>query len=219
MSIKENKYKMKRKRKLEIELIFHEPDSDNEVPLADFQNRHTELQHKIAEKEDKIDVMRSKLNLPCLSGRVTNHLDPALCECQICKQAYHGRSFVGNHCHKCMQADTITRLCDSVINKTKQLVDENSIELRARETSQKFKTLNSCQHLIHDHCGKRISTIRIGISSNTSPSTGKSLSTHKWNQNNICWNLVVFLSSIRTVLVWHFTVSIGVKKPTLSSTD
>ena len=53
---------MKRKGKLETELAFHEPNSDNEVPLANFQNRQTELQDKIAGKEGKIDEMRSKLN-------------------------------------------------------------------------------------------------------------------------------------------------------------
>ena len=47
-----------------------------------------------------------------------------------------------------MQAETIMRLCDSVINKT-ELVDANSIKLRARETSQKFKTLNTLHSNIH----------------------------------------------------------------------
>ena len=90
---------MKRKGKLETELAFHEPNSDNEVPLANFQNRQTQLQDKIAEKEDKIDEIKSKLNLLRLSGPVTNHLATVLRERKICKQAYHGRSFISNHCH------------------------------------------------------------------------------------------------------------------------
>ena len=63
--IKQIQDKEAKKRELETELVFCEPDNDNEVTLADFQNRQTKLQDKMAEKEEEIGEMRSKLNLSC----------------------------------------------------------------------------------------------------------------------------------------------------------
>lgn len=52
------------KRRLETLLVFHEPDSDEGTPLANFQAEQIKLQNKIEEKDDKIEDMKTKLNLP-----------------------------------------------------------------------------------------------------------------------------------------------------------
>ena len=64
-----------KKRKLETELVFAEPNSDDEEPLANFQQLRSDLQERIAEKEDQIEVLKSELDLPPRSGPVTRHLD------------------------------------------------------------------------------------------------------------------------------------------------
>ena len=65
----------------------------------------TDLQDRIAEKEDRIEALRSQLDLPPLSGpAVAHHLDTVLRQHTICKQAYQGMSFIGNHCHAYMKA-------------------------------------------------------------------------------------------------------------------
>ena len=129
-----------KKRKLETELVFAEPN--DEVPLANFQQLRSDLQERIAEKEDQIEVLKSELDLPPRSGPVTSHLDIVLREHKICKQAYHGKSFIGNHCHAYMKDETITHIGESIINKTADLTQEHHIRLRASTISKKFTTLN-----------------------------------------------------------------------------
>ena len=135
-------------RQLETQLVFNEPNSDAE-PLADFQRNQQTFRDKLHELEDELEEMRNNLELPLLSGPVTKHLDRVLLERKICKQAYHSKAFIGNHCHKYMQPDTITSLCNSIVKKTEELVEESDIKIKATQTSQKFQTLNTLYSNIH----------------------------------------------------------------------
>ena len=138
-----------KKRKLETELVFAEPNSDDEEPLANFQQLRSDLEERIAEKEDQIEVLKSELDLPPRSGPVTSHLDIVLNEHKICKQAYHGKSFIGNHCHAYMKEETITHIGESIINKTADLTQEHHLRLRASTISEKFTTLNTLYSAFH----------------------------------------------------------------------
>ena len=76
--VKEMQDQEEEKRMLETELVFNELNSDDE-PLANFQQMRTDLQDRIAEKEDRIEALRSQLDLPPLSGpAVAHHLDTVL---------------------------------------------------------------------------------------------------------------------------------------------
>ena len=75
--------------------------------LPTFNNRVVTYKRNSLKKEDQIELLKSELDLPPLSGPVTSHLDIVLREHKICKQAYHGKSFIGNHCHACMKEETI----------------------------------------------------------------------------------------------------------------
>lgn len=56
---------------------------------------------------DSIEMKTKEFKeLPFWSGPVTSNLD-VLKENKISVQAYHGRLFVGNHCHRYLQA-TVT---------------------------------------------------------------------------------------------------------------
>ena len=135
------------KRKLETQLVFADllPVHD-ESELRAVQDG---LQQRIDEKEDKISELEANLKLPLLSGPVTEHLDSVLEKHKICKQAYHGRAFIGSHCHKYMQSQAINSLCDSVVTETEELVTEQQLRHRVGEICSKFKDLNTLYGRIH----------------------------------------------------------------------
>ena len=87
--------------------------------------------------------------LPPLSGPVTAGLDNALKHNKIQMQAYHGRSFVGNHCHRYLKEDTYTSVCDSVVNTTKTFTTNKMILRKAEAASITFKELNRLYLQVH----------------------------------------------------------------------
>ena len=52
------------------------------------------------------------------SGPVASSLDPILTKHRITPQAYHSRSFVGNHCHKYMKPHVYEELTTTITSRT-----------------------------------------------------------------------------------------------------
>ena len=78
-------------------------------------------------------------DLAFLSGPVTSNLDHVLKKNKITMQAYHGRSFVGNHCHKYLQLSVTNDICQSVVEKTFQLSDSVEVQTKAHDIASKFQ--------------------------------------------------------------------------------
>ena len=94
--------------------------------------------------------MEDTSELPHLCGPVSTNLDRVLIENKICKQAYRGKSFIGNHFHKYLKPETYSNICDSIISTTREHVGNNSnIVEEAELVSQKFKQLNSLYSQVH----------------------------------------------------------------------
>ena len=91
-----------------------QPDERN----ADFQSRRQVMLDKIAEMDDKIEKRKQEADLPLLTGPVTMGLDTALKHNKIYMQAYHGRSFVGNHCHRYLKEEVCDSVCEIVFSTT-----------------------------------------------------------------------------------------------------
>ena len=127
--------------------VFNEPD--DESTLADFQTAQEHLQDQIHAKEDEIERLKSHLQLSYRSGPVTKQLDTVLRAHKICKQQYHGRSYIGNHCNKYFQTETIDSLCNSILTKTTELTADEQTRAKAQSISNKFKTLNSLYSQVH----------------------------------------------------------------------
>ena len=79
--------------------------------------------------------------LPLLSGPVTSNLETVLNKHKIAVQAFHGRSFTGNHCHKILQTPVSEELCDSIVRKTVELTDDTACHTTADNICTKFKEL------------------------------------------------------------------------------
>lgn len=126
-------------------------EPDESLPLAMIRRQQTRLRDKVSVLEKKLDHQTAKLKpLPFLSGPVTANLDTVLRGKKITMQAYHGRSFVGNHCHKYLKSDVIDAVCDSVLSKTAELCTNGSLRAKAYDVSNKFKDLNVFYSYIHE---------------------------------------------------------------------
>ena len=61
------------------------------------------LQEEILKKNNSIKELREKEKLEIGAGPCASSLDKILQELGIERQAYHGKSFIGNHCHKLLK--------------------------------------------------------------------------------------------------------------------
>ena len=102
-------------------------------------------------EQNIIEFRKNPPKLPVLSRPVTLNLDEILKRHKIFLQAYHGRSFTGNHCHKYLAekvyGDLI--LSDSVVRKAQELTDNLEVHRAADDLSTKFRTLNSLFSTVH----------------------------------------------------------------------
>uniref|UniRef100_A0A7M5XJ63 Uncharacterized protein n=1 Tax=Clytia hemisphaerica TaxID=252671 RepID=A0A7M5XJ63_9CNID len=87
-------------------------------------------------------------------GPCTLELDKLLQKLHICRQAYHGKSFIGNHVHKMLKEKNIVKLC----NTTPIIVCNNGfagteVHDDSLKLNKSFKTLfglySKCHHAIN----------------------------------------------------------------------
>ena len=130
------------------------------------------LQEKLADEQMELAAFEKA------NGPLSVHLDEVLKKMNVERQAYHGKSFIGNHVHTCCkvtqilpleqefvesqnfiellhlffwQEDNIIKLCSAVLTKTEELCP--SLLSQAREISVKFeqvfKLFAAC-HFVYD---------------------------------------------------------------------
>ena len=79
------------------------------------------------QEKTKLETLKRKLKklhttqLPYRSGPGTSNLENILQRNKICPQAYHGRSFIGNHCGKYLSTTVIESLTHSILIMTNSL--------------------------------------------------------------------------------------------------
>ena len=108
-----------------------------------FDQKKQEVQDKIRKYTEKIKTKKEEAELPIRSGPVTAHLDSVLKANHITPQAYHSRSFVGNHCHQYLQTSVTQNICQSVLHKALELTEDHKIHNQASDIAEKFQQLNS----------------------------------------------------------------------------
>ena len=104
-----------RKRLQEIKLVFLE----DSLIVLEFYRRTRKLEKRIEKLEDKIDIQKKATKL-CVArcGPVCNNLETVLKAHKIPIQAYHGRSFTGNHSQKYIMPSTNRVICSSILSQT-----------------------------------------------------------------------------------------------------
>ena len=90
--------------------------------LALSKSAREKLKTVLIKLETEIDEKRQtepKLNVR--SGPVSGNIEQVLKKHKIIQQAYHSRSFVGNHCAKYIKPEIISELCSSMKGKVKSI--------------------------------------------------------------------------------------------------
>ena len=113
------------------------------------------IHKQVTEYEESINKMLKETTLDKLSGPVTSNLDSVLQKHNIKVQAFHSRSFTGNHCHKYLRSNVLEDITDSVVSKTSSLTQNQNIVLMAETVAYNCKKLNMKYQQVHhavSHC-------------------------------------------------------------------
>ena len=119
--------------------------------LAKLATEERRLKAAYTSIDQKIAQAKQASKLGVTSGPVSAHLETVLQKHGISVQAYHGRSFVGNHCHKYLRLPVYTQLCQAVIDCTLQYCDAEHVVNMAETTCQRFLQLNQLYSEVHSH--------------------------------------------------------------------
>ena len=146
--------KMRRVRKLTEDNLKKKKEYKFEKKNDELQPKQKDellkaLKSTIQQQQSMINTLLEEATLHKLSGPVTSHLDKVLQDSNIKVQAFHSRSFTGNHCQKYLQEPTINELSQAVILQTTSLTSNPTIVNCARETAEKFKALNMKFSIVH----------------------------------------------------------------------
>ena len=77
------------------------------------------------------------------TGPVASGLDTVVNKDKITPQAYHGRSFEGNHCHQYLPPNVFTDLTEAIIKQNQTLTDKLFLIDEAHTIHITFSNLNS----------------------------------------------------------------------------
>ena len=124
-------------------------EKDRELAPEDRQALLQHIEQTIAIQQQTIDKLSQEAKLHKLSGPVASNLDRVLQENNIKLQAFHSRSFTGNHCHKYLQESTISSITNSIVSVTKSLTNSRKIVDSAKVTAHKFQQLNIKYSKVH----------------------------------------------------------------------
>ena len=83
------------------------------------------------------------------AGPIASSLDPVLNKHKITSQAYHSRSFVGNHCHKYLHPSVYRDLIDKIVTQTQACTYDPIVFDEAHSTQLHFNSLNTRLSYVH----------------------------------------------------------------------
>ena len=115
--------------------------------------------------KEKLDLISG---YPKRKGPVCSHLDEKLKTHNIELQAYHGRSFIGNHANKYLKTEVINDIAQSIVSKTASFTNKKEIIEKSKDIASTMKHANLLYANIHhniSHCQKVSSDTVESISS------------------------------------------------------
>jgi hypothetical protein len=123
-------------------------EPDESEPLASFLQAKAAVKAKRDKLEAELSELRSS-SLEARAGPIAAGLDEKLKKHKIHMQAYHGRSFVGNHCHKYLKQVVFEDVRDSVVTNTVRSIDDVRVHDKAQMIALKFKVINRVYSRVH----------------------------------------------------------------------
>ena len=116
--------------------------------LNDSQQQIDKYTQQIHKTESLISFLIHKELQPRV-GPIASALDTVLNKHRITPQAYHSRSFVGNHCHKYLQTQVYTDLTQTIVTRTQQCTSNPMIVDEAFTLQLVYNNLNSALSIVH----------------------------------------------------------------------
>jgi hypothetical protein len=117
------------------------------------QTRDDKITSKLQSTETEIRETKAVAKLNTLEGPVVCYLNFILKYHKITIQAYHGRSFVGNHCHLYLQPQILNDICGCVTEKASEYTGNIKILERTQEMNVRFTQLNTLYAKVHSLVG------------------------------------------------------------------
>ncbi len=147
--------KIREKHVLQIE-ISHLNDEIEELEdmcsLATLGSENDEisaLKMRKINAENKINKLEADMNITGETGIITSHLDVLLQKYHIHRQRYHGKSFVGNDCHKLCKEDVFTNYFFDLEQHIRSLTADPQIIQKGVEICDKFCKLQKLYSDVH----------------------------------------------------------------------
>ena len=115
------------------------------------------LKKEISEAIETLNKKKTNLisKYPKRKGPVCFQLDEKLKEHRIELQAYHGRSFIGNHANKYLKSEVINDIAKSIVRNTCRYTENQEIIEKAKSIASTMKHANLLYAKIHQnisHC-------------------------------------------------------------------
>ncbi|XP_065655233.1 uncharacterized protein LOC136081633 [Hydra vulgaris] len=137
---------------LEMQIIFN-PENEEKIKLV-FERHLIHFEKKKKEQISELKILLEADHIKKSFGPLVNKLDKVLNSLGVQRQAYHGKSFVGNHVNKMLKEKSILELCNSIPNLVVELgFNDTDIHRETIEVCKNFKVLFSkfgiCHKLIN----------------------------------------------------------------------
>ena len=139
---------MRRREELKesvIDFEFLKEDATSNKERIAYEKQHTACARELSRLNEYFD----KNVLKSGTGPVANTIEQTLKKHKIESKAWHGGSFIGNHCDKYMKREVYTNITDSICNTTARLTQDDKIIQAARKIKNTFDTLNSSYSRLH----------------------------------------------------------------------
>ena len=133
----------------ETQRELDDESKNKEMPREDRKAIKHALRRKLQTIEKQLHILEEETTLSKTSGPITSNLENILQKHHITVQAFHSRSFIGNHCAKCLRETTYTDLLNSIDNEAKKYTQDQSIITDAETTSYQFLQINKLFSQVH----------------------------------------------------------------------
>ena len=118
--------------------ILAQPENERAI-RAVYELRLEYLNMQVLAKLEEVETLKKSDEYKEI-GPCELELDEVLKSLTVSRQAYHGKSFIGNH-HVMLKPKSIEKLCNSIVNFVMKLDSNEEVVLQANTISTKFKEL------------------------------------------------------------------------------
>ena len=103
---------------------------------------------KLGELRESLDNLPKK-DLKSRTGPISSQLDIINKDNNVVAQKYHGRAYIGNHCHTYFMNKVYELCSDAIVKKTHELTKNTDILRECNQIKQNFDSMNTVYREVH----------------------------------------------------------------------